>query len=173
MIFGITKLFFQQNNCYLNENGHSGECTPLLGRLVHILYSTDRPDLDSDLHQNLILFLPPNQFIHQVSSESFCNFLRYHAMHRFSPITQWWRITWIHIQIFTKIESILSHYKPNLPTKFHLNLSTTFSEILQCRFLAPSLNGKTSLKTLSVLDPDSDIHQNLIFSFVSNTQVLQ
>jgi len=76
--------------------------------------------------------MSPNQLIHQVSSESVHHILRYRAMYRFIPITKtvknhlknYW------IRIFTKVESILPCYIPKLPTKFHLNPSTTFWDIL-------------------------------------------
>ena len=37
--------------------------------------------------------LAHTQPVHQVSSKSVHNFLRYCAIYRFSPISQWWRIT--------------------------------------------------------------------------------
>ena len=61
---------------------HSLECTPSPGRTVYILYPTDGPDLESDLQNQIYLFLSPNQLVQQKSSESVYRFLIYHAIQR-------------------------------------------------------------------------------------------
>ena len=52
----------------------------------------------------------------------------------------------IRIQIFTKIESIIPCYTPNMSTKYLPNPSTTFWDIVLYIGLALSLNGEESLK---------------------------
>ena len=78
---------------------------------------------------------------------------------------------WIHIPIFTKMESIRPCETPNLSTKFHPNLST---EILVPYIgLSLCLNGEESLKKLLSSDPDPDLHQYRIKienSSLSHTQ---
>ena len=56
----------------------------------------------------------------------------------------------IPIRIFTKIESILRCYTPNMSTKFRPDPSSTFWDIVLYIGVAPSLNGEESLKILVV-----------------------
>ena len=72
----------------------------------------------------------------------------------FGPISQWWRIALkkkkfncirIWIWIFTKIESVWPCYTPNLSTKFHLNLSIIFWDILHTK--NKQTDGQTGVKT--------------------------
>ena len=59
----------------------------LTRQISYILYLPNRPDRDPDLNQNIIcLFMSPNQFIHQESSESVHNFLRYRAIDSLWPL---------------------------------------------------------------------------------------
>ena len=90
-------------------------------------------ELDSDLHQNPInSSLPHTQCVHQVSSKSVHNFLRYRARYCFWPHLSMVKnhlknsSSLIRIRIFTKIESVCPRHTPNLPSKFPPNTSTTF-----------------------------------------------
>ena len=51
-------------------------------------------DPDPDLHQNWINSSSSHtELVHKISSGSVHNLLRHHAIHHFSPFSQWWRIT--------------------------------------------------------------------------------
>ena len=110
-------------------------------------------DPNSDLHQNRInSYLWYTQHIHQISSESVHNFLRYHVIYNFWPNLSMvknhlknYQIQ-IRIRIFTKIESILPCDRHNISTKFHSNQCSTFWDIVLYISLALSLNGEESIK---------------------------
>ena len=122
---------------------HSVEHIPPPGLTVYVLYPTDRPDLDLDLNQNLIsLFLSPTQLTHQVSSESVNNFLRYRAIYRFGPISQWWKIT---EKIMVSANG--SRSSPNLITSYlsHLQPVHQISSESILNFLRYHVSFKTHL----------------------------
>ena len=67
---------------------------PSLSMVKNHFKKLSDPDSDSDLHQNWssssLLHI---QCVHQFSSESVHNFLRYRAIYHFGPVSQWWRNT--------------------------------------------------------------------------------
>ena len=76
------------------------------------------------------------QHVHQVSSESVHNFLRYRAIYHFwapslngeESLKKTYQI-WTRIRIFTKIESVRHCHAPTMSTKFHPYPSTTLWDI--------------------------------------------
>ena len=71
----------EQDQIQRGNQNSTRQSTYLCHAKHFILNPTDRPDLHSDLNQNLIsLFLPHTQLIHQVSSESIHNFFKHHAI---------------------------------------------------------------------------------------------
>jgi len=63
-------------------------------RITLIIKYFSYRDPYSDLHQNWITLSSAHiQHDHYVSTKSIHNVLRYRAIYRFSPISQWWRIT--------------------------------------------------------------------------------
>jgi len=115
-------------HCALGNFQHSGNCFIPFPRLMP--HQNSILAFSTCLQQNRIdSSLLHTQPAHKVSSESVHKFLRYRYM-SFSPnhsmVKNYFQNSQIRTRIFTKIESIVLCYIPNMQTKFCLNPSKTF-----------------------------------------------